>query len=264
MGTTPSYQPHIVESFAAQLDARARSVVLAITAIGALVGGVLGAIPLTPLDMFWDLPAAFGLGTTLAGALVGGLVGRAVGNRRANVHQLHAQTVLSQLHAQRATLAIWRLLRAQQEEDATGDDRAERHAVVPATPLPEPDVEHASLDAASVSPEPEVAEPVDPQPEPVEHLEPVEQVEPTAVSFEPTFAPPPVVPPVSAAPLLSVEAVPTEPAPAQPAPTPTHVAGADAVRRATGAGRGHLTAPARPHCAVRTTACRRPANGRRP
>ena len=79
MGLTPSYRPDVVESFATRLEARARSVAIGATAFGSLLGGSLGAVPLTPLDTVWHLPAAFGFGTALGGALVGGLAGAAIG-----------------------------------------------------------------------------------------------------------------------------------------------------------------------------------------
>jgi hypothetical protein len=47
--------------------------------------------------------------------LVGAMIGFVVGSGRAELHRLHAQTVLCQLHAQRATLAIWKLLRDREQ-----------------------------------------------------------------------------------------------------------------------------------------------------
>jgi hypothetical protein len=101
----------VIERFAARLDARARAIVRGGMLTGAAVGALVGAVPLSPVGGVWPIPAAFGVATMLVGTLVGALVGFVVGGGRAELHRLHAQTVLCQLHAQRATLAIWKLLR---------------------------------------------------------------------------------------------------------------------------------------------------------
>jgi len=203
MGLTPSYRPDVVESFAARLESRARSVAITATVFGALVGGLLGAAPLTPLDTVWQLPATFGFGTALAGALLGAVAGRAVGLRRADAHRLHAQTVLSQLHAQRATLAIWRLLRAQQESTHAHE------FVTQQPPVPVSTLEPQTQPVVPVN-EPQVAT--------VPELEPVRAQEPHA---EPVRAPEPHVEavPVASIPLSSPPLPVVEPAPAlQPIP----------------------------------------------
>jgi predicted lipid-binding transport protein (Tim44 family) len=120
----PPYDPDVIERFAAHLDARARALVRGATLTGAAVGALVGAVPLSPLGEAWPIPAIFGVATLLAGALVGALIGFVVGSGRAELHRLHAQTVLCQLHAQRATLAIWRMLR----------DREQAREAAPAAP----------------------------------------------------------------------------------------------------------------------------------
>jgi hypothetical protein len=115
----PSYDPDVIERFAARLDARARALVRGATLAGAAVGALVGAVPLSPVGAVWPIPEVFGIATLLTGTLVGGMTGFVVGSGRAELHRLHAQTVLCQLHAQRATLAIWKLLR---EREQAGQD----------------------------------------------------------------------------------------------------------------------------------------------
>ena len=131
---TPPYEPEVIERFAAQLDARARSLQRGITITGAILGALVGAVPITPLGDAWPIPEVFGLATLLGGLLCGALIGFVVGSGRAELHRLHAQTVLCQLHAQRATLAIWKLLR-----DREGAE-AERRVVQPPAPAATPPV----------------------------------------------------------------------------------------------------------------------------
>jgi hypothetical protein len=111
----PPYDPDVIERFAARLDARARALVRGATLAGAAVGALVGAVPLSPLGAVWPIPEIFGIATLLAGMLVGAMIGFVVGSGRAELHRLHAQTVLCQLHAQRATLAIWKLLREREQ-----------------------------------------------------------------------------------------------------------------------------------------------------
>jgi hypothetical protein len=116
----------VIERFAARLDARARAIQRAATAAGSVLGLAVGAVPLTPLGDAWPIPEVFGVATLLTGSLAGGLIGFVVGLGRAELHRLHAQTVLCQLHAQRATLAIWMILR--DRELATPSARVQSRA----------------------------------------------------------------------------------------------------------------------------------------
>jgi hypothetical protein len=111
MESAVTYEPDVIERFAERLEARARMLVRGATAAGGGFGALVGSIPLSPLGAAWPIPHVFGVATVLAGLLAGGLIGYVVGSGRAQLHRLHAQTVLCQLHAQRATLAIWKLLR---------------------------------------------------------------------------------------------------------------------------------------------------------
>ena len=108
----PSYEPEVIERFAAQLERRARAVRRGFTAGGLLLGALFGSFPLTSFGNAWPIPHIFGFTTLLVGAGVGALIGWVVGEGRAAMYRLHAQTTLCQLHAQRTTLAIWRLLKS--------------------------------------------------------------------------------------------------------------------------------------------------------
>lgn len=214
MGPTPSYQPHVVENFAARLEARARSVARGATVFGSCAGGVLGAAPLLPVETVWHLPPTFGGATTLGGLLVGALVGRVVGTRRAYVHHLHAQTILSQLHAQRATLAIWRLLRSQEQE------QAQREEPLPGvTPLPER-VEPGPPPSVPISHETPFVVTREPEPEPRPTRQvaqvPLVSVQSSAVVPPVAAPPPPVAPPAATVEPVALQAVPFEPRPEPP------------------------------------------------
>ena len=165
MQPSPSYQPQALEDFAAQLEAHARSAARGWTVVGAVVGGVVGATLVVPLDAIAQAPPTAGFATTLLGLLVGGLLGRTGGKRRAHVHRLHAQSVLSQLHAQRATLAIWRLLRAQQEQ-AQAQEQPEQvaHAASSPEPVPAPPLPYVPVVERQVAAEAEPVSQRDPSP----------------------------------------------------------------------------------------------------
>ena len=130
--STPPYDPDVIERFAARLEARARALLRGATIAGAAGGAVVGAVPLSPVGEVWPIPAVFGVATLLAGTLVGGLIGFVVGAGRADLHRLHAQSVLCQLHAQRATLAIWKLLR---DRDRDRAHETPAPVVIPAPPV---------------------------------------------------------------------------------------------------------------------------------
>ena len=136
--STPPYDPEVIERFAARLDTRARALVRGASLAGAGAGALVGAVPLSPLGKVWPIPAVFGVATLLTGALVGALIGFVVGSGRAELHRLHAQTVLCQLHAQRATLAIWKLLRDRDRDRDRDTERGREPAT--AVPIPAPPV----------------------------------------------------------------------------------------------------------------------------
>jgi predicted lipid-binding transport protein (Tim44 family) len=177
----PPYDPEVIEQFAAQLERRAVSVKRGFTIFGAALGAVFGSVPLTPLHVAWPVPQVFGFATLLGGIGIGALIGWVVGEGRAALHRLHAQTTLCQLHAQRTSLAIWRLLEQK---------RAEAPAPVP---TPEPV-------AAAPTPAPVAPAPVAPAPAPAPVLEPVPVSAPVTqvVPVAPLAAPAPEPVPVAA------------------------------------------------------------------
>jgi hypothetical protein len=142
----PSYEPELIERFAARLVVRAHRFKRGASITGALLGTAAGAVPLLRLEL-WPFPTRFALAPVLVGLLVGGLLGFAVGSMRAEMHKLHAQIVLCQLHAQRATLAIWKVLREREHEllaaEATRAEALVEPPVEPAVaePIAEPPVE---------------------------------------------------------------------------------------------------------------------------
>ena len=140
----PSYQPEVIERFAARLERRARAVQRGFTIFGAVLGAAFGSVPLTPLGAAWPIPHLFGFTTVAVGLGAGAVVGFAVGQGRAELYRLHAQTTLCQLHAQRTTLAIWRHLQ---------DLPVARPAPV-AVPQPEREPEPARVAIASAAPAP--------------------------------------------------------------------------------------------------------------
>jgi hypothetical protein len=162
----PPYDPDVIERFALRLERRAVAVRRGMTVTGAAFGALVGSVPLTPLHVAWPVPQLFGFAPLMGGLAVGALIGYVVGDGRAEIHRLHAQTTLCSLHAQRTSLAIWRLL----------ENRDEPVAAPAPTPAPEPE------------PVPVAAAPVQPRlPEPLPDLELELEPEP-----EPEFPPEPL------------------------------------------------------------------------
>jgi hypothetical protein len=101
--STLQLDPALIEGYALRLERRAGSVRRGARIVGALLGGVLGAVPLTPLGEFLPVPASFGIATLLLGAAVGALFGHVIGESRALDIRVQAQLVLFQLHGGRST-----------------------------------------------------------------------------------------------------------------------------------------------------------------
>ena len=161
----PPYDPDVIERFAARLERRAVAVRRGMTITGAAFGALVGSVPLTPLHVAWPVPQLFGFATLIGGLAVGALIGYAVGDGRAEIHRLHAQTTLCSLHAQRTSLAIWRLL--EQKDDAPAAAPAPPVAVpapapVAAAPAPPPAPE--PLPEPEFEPEPAPEFPPEPLP----------------------------------------------------------------------------------------------------
>ena len=225
----PHYEPEVIERFAARLERRATSLRYGFTATGAVLGAVFGAVPLTPLGAAWPIPELFGFATLLVGGALGGLIGYVVGDGRGELHRLHAQTTLCQLHAQRATVAIWRLLR--EREDATPAP-VERTAPVPAAapapvPLPAPVAPPTPTPVVAAAPAPLLAPPsplAPPPPVAAPAPAPIVATTPPVPLAEPPVAPAPPLsePPIAAAPPL--EEPPRSPAPPLTSPPPLRAA----------------------------------------
>jgi hypothetical protein len=236
----PSYDPEVIERFAAQLERRAKAVRRGFTAAGLLIGALFGSFPLTSLGSAWPIPHIFGFTTLLLGAAVGALIGWVVGDGRASMYRMHAQTTLCQLHAQRTTLAIWRLL--QERSEAQSAPEIERtpkveSETVPETapepklepkrepkPRPEPEPEPVFAPAARLA-APPATRLIPPRPEPAQAAEPAPAPAATPVHVRPPALEPlvPLSAP-SAAPLLPPEppSAPSSPAYEQPPAVAAH------------------------------------------
>jgi len=226
----PHYEPEVIERFAARLERRASSLRNGFTATGAVLGAAFGAVPLTPLGAAWPIPELFGFATLLVGGTIGGLIGYVVGDGRGELHRLHAQTTLCQLHAQRATVAIWRLLREREEAPPAPVERPVQQVAAapmptppPAPVAPPPPVETpapALLSAPAAVPPPLVVPPPAAPPTAVPNATPAPVVAeaPPPPPAEPSFVPMPPLsePPVAAAPPLSEPQVVPAPAPEEP------------------------------------------------
>jgi hypothetical protein len=95
------YDPKIIERFADQLLRKADNVRVGCAVGGGIFGVLIGAVPLTPLDSVWGLPAGFGVATIIVGALVGILIGWVIGEGRAFRYRVQAQSAIFQLEIER-------------------------------------------------------------------------------------------------------------------------------------------------------------------
>jgi hypothetical protein len=192
----------IVERYADHLERKASGRISLFTIFFALVGSMLGSVPLFPLK-YGLIPHHLGYATLLIGAAAGGYLGYTMGARRAEGLRLQAQLTLHQLQLGRSLL-----------QDA---------APVAAVPLSYIPVAPAPVVAAPVAPEPQapaVLPPVAPAP----LVAPAAAPASSAPSLLSPTGPPLVAPEpaVSAAPPLStpVQQLP----PSQPAPPAALVA----------------------------------------
>jgi hypothetical protein len=101
VGPGAAYDPRVIERFAEQLLSKADSVRVGSAAVGGILGVIFGAVPLTPLESVWPVPARFGVATMLIGALAGVLMGWVVGEGRAFRYRVQAQMALFQLEIER-------------------------------------------------------------------------------------------------------------------------------------------------------------------
>jgi hypothetical protein len=225
----PSYEPEVIERFAAQLERRARAVRRGFTACGLLLGALFGSFPLTSFGSAWPIPHIFGFTTLLVGAGVGALIGWVVGEGRAAMYRLHAQTTLCQLHAQRTTLAIWRLLQERPEYQGASEmtQTLESEVEVDSELVREVEVESERVSEVEV----EIEKDVEPEPKPALALAaqlaapPAPRAVPDEVEPAPVAEPVHVRPPAPAplplyAPTIAPALAPTPPPADEPLPEP--------------------------------------------
>jgi hypothetical protein len=111
----PSYNPALLENHAGLLYRRASSIQNTAIVLGLVLGGLVGATPLTSLVTAWHIPAAFGVATAIGGAATGALLGYVVGQGRSQRLRTDAQKTLCALSTERAVDSILAWLDAAQQ-----------------------------------------------------------------------------------------------------------------------------------------------------
>jgi len=184
----------IVERYADHLERKASGRITLFTIFFALVGSMLGSVPLFPLK-YGLIPHHLGYATLLIGAAAGGYLGYTMGARRAEGLRLQAQLTLHQLQLQ--------LQLGQSPLQVAAPVAAVPLSYLPVAPVPVP-----------VAPSPVVAAPVAPEPQAPAVLPPVAPAPLVAPAAAPDSSTPPLLSPtgpplvapepaVSAAPPLS-------------------------------------------------------------
>ncbi|HEY7793407.1 MAG TPA: hypothetical protein VIA10_05315 [Gaiellaceae bacterium] len=139
MDTTPAAGQRAVQELASHYRAKARSVARAGVVGGALVGLVVGSVPLTPLRFAWPIPERYGVATVLAGIATGILIGYVIGDGRAGLYRRMAEQARLQLRLEERLAAndarISRLVAELQTVRASAPP-APQPAPVPAAPPP--------------------------------------------------------------------------------------------------------------------------------
>ncbi len=143
----------IVERYADHLERKASGRITLFTIFFALVGSMLGSVPLFPLK-YGLIPHHLGYATLLIGAAAGGYLGYTMGARRAEGLRLQAQLTLHQLQLQ--------LQLGQSPLQVAAPVAAVPLSYLPVAPVPVP-----------VAPSPVVAAPVAPEPQAPAVLPPV-------------------------------------------------------------------------------------------
>ena len=123
-------------------SAKGRAVGRASVAVGAVIGVLVGAVPVSPLSFAWPIPSSFGLATVLVGLGCGLLIGFVVGDSRGRMYhrmaeQARAQLVLEERIA-RSDARVEQLVAA-----LTARARAVSPSTAPAPPATVPPVDSA-------------------------------------------------------------------------------------------------------------------------
>lgn len=86
-----------VEELGAHYRSKARMVTRLGVGVGAALGVLVGAVPLTPLRFAWPIPSQYGVATILAGLGVGVLIGYVIGDARGQLYRRMAHQARLQL-----------------------------------------------------------------------------------------------------------------------------------------------------------------------
>jgi hypothetical protein len=166
VGSAPDAAQRAVEELVAHYEGKARAVSRAAVAVGAIVGTLVGAIPLSPLRAAWPIPSSYGFATLLGGLVVGVLIGYVVGDPRAKLYTRMAEQARLQLRLeQRISQNDTRMAQLLNALTARAAAAAQRTAETPARPTPavaEPPLVQPLerlRPAAPPPPEPAAAEP---------------------------------------------------------------------------------------------------------
>jgi hypothetical protein len=160
------YDPKIIERFADQLLRKADNVRVGCAVGGGIFGVLVGAVPLTPLDSIWGLPAGFGVATIIVGALVGILIGWVIGEGRAFRYRVQAQSAIFQLEIERrVTSAVAEAVATATASQAAPVAEEPEPAAVPALPPLSPVIESSRPTEPLLRPPGVEAPPVSPTPD---------------------------------------------------------------------------------------------------
>jgi len=195
------YDPKIIERFAEQLLRKADNVRVGCAVGGGIFGVLVGAVPLTPLDSVWGLPAGFGVATIIVGALIGILIGWVIGEGRAFRYRVQAQSAIFQLEIERrvssaVTEAIATVTASQAAPVAEEPEPAPTTLLPPLSPV----IESSAVTEAVANGTAPQAAPVaeEPGPAPTTLLPPLSPVMESSRPTEQLLRPPGVqAPPVS-------------------------------------------------------------------
>ena len=171
---------HIFEQWAKHLESKASGILMASTVAGAIVGALLGGVPLLHISN-GVVPHHLGYATLLIGAAAGGYLGWSFGGRRATGLRLQAEVARRQFQVEQS------LIRRMMQLAPTPP------AHQPPAPVPAPAPRPAPLVSAPVAPPPP---PVPPPLVPAPASVPVTPLLTTPAPVTPAV--PPVVAPIPA------------------------------------------------------------------